>query len=115
MNHDGLKDRHRNRIVEILSSNSRVERAVLFGSRATGRHKPASDVDLALFGRDLTLDDLAELSDQIDQTAMPQRADLVLHHRIKNPELLDHIRNEGAEWYRRRDSAPTANERQFKK
>ncbi len=32
---DGLKDTHRNSIIDVLRTNSRVERAVLFGSRAT--------------------------------------------------------------------------------
>ena len=34
---DGLKDVHREAIIGALAANDRVERAVLFGSRATGR------------------------------------------------------------------------------
>ena len=34
-----------------------ISRAVLFGSRAMGTHKPGSDIDIALFGKEeLTLD-----------------------------------------------------------
>jgi len=32
----------------ILTANPRVERVVLFGSRAMGTHTPESDIDLAL-------------------------------------------------------------------
>ena len=31
-----------------------VDRVVLFGSRARGRHRPKSDIDLAVFGGDQT-------------------------------------------------------------
>jgi uncharacterized protein len=60
---DGLKDAHRAIIIGILSANPRVERAVLFGSRATGAFVSGSDVDIALFGDALTLDDQAELTE----------------------------------------------------
>lgn len=53
---DGLKDAHREAIVAALAANARVERAVLFGSRATGTNNVASDVDIALFGKAADVD-----------------------------------------------------------
>ena len=44
---DGLKDRHREAIIATIAANERVERAVLFGSRATGTYSASSDVDIA--------------------------------------------------------------------
>jgi predicted nucleotidyltransferase len=63
----------------------RLERVVLFGSRARGDARPDSDYDVAVFLKDLTdrwreLDRLADLSTEIlDETgefihAMPYRA-----------------------------------------
>ena len=46
----GLKDAHREAIIAVIEANERVERAVLFGSRATGTNTVTSDVDIALFG-----------------------------------------------------------------
>ena len=37
---DGLKERHRRAVIDIIATNARVERAVLFGSRATGTFRP---------------------------------------------------------------------------
>ena len=56
---DGLKDRHRAAIIATIAANDRVERAVLFGSRATGTHSVSSDVDIALIGDRLTMTDQA--------------------------------------------------------
>ena len=53
---DGLKDEHREAIIAAIAANDRVERAVLFGSRATGTNTVSSDVDIALFGERLTPD-----------------------------------------------------------
>ena len=74
---DGLKDKHREAIIGVLAKNPRVERAVLFGSRAMGAHTPGSDVDLALYGDALTLDDQARLAAEIEELPVPQQVDLV--------------------------------------
>ncbi len=91
----GLKKRHFDAIVSVLSSNPAVERAVLFGSRATGGFQPASDVDIALFGPELTLSDLASLSAAMEALTVPQRVDLLLFDRLENPALREHIEKEG--------------------
>ena len=97
-----LKPEYRRRIIEILAANPRVERVVLFGSRARGTARPASDVDLALYGKDLTLADLAALQAELEETDIPQRIDLVLAEAIDNPSLRDRIETEGVEWFRRK-------------
>ena len=74
---DGLKDAHREAIIAVIAANDRVERAVLFGSRATGTNTVTSDVDIALFGDQLTLTDRARLSAVIDQIPMAQSVDLL--------------------------------------
>lgn len=99
---DGLKDAHRAAIIGILSANPRVERVVLFGSRASGSFTSGSDVDIVLSGDALTLDDQAKLTDEISESSIPQQVDLLLHHRIKSRKLLDHIQRDGVEWFRRR-------------
>ena len=98
---DGLKQRHRQTIIQILESKQSVERAVLFGSRAMQTFSPASDIDLMLFGDQLTRSDLAMLAIQIDETTIPQRVDLLLDKSIRDEELREHVRKFGIEWYRR--------------
>lgn len=97
----GLKDRYRAALISILSADRKVDRVVLFGSRARGSHRPASDVDLVLFGPELGLRDQGRLSVAIEETSVPQRVDLLLHHHIENERLLDQIDRDGVEWFDR--------------
>ena len=101
---DGLKARHRAAIIATLAANDRVEQAVLFGSRAMGTNTVTSDVDIALFGRQLTLTDQAKLAAACEDLPMAQSVDLLLHSTIDNPALVEHIRTHGVEWYRRKSA-----------
>jgi predicted nucleotidyltransferase len=94
---DGLKDRHRKAILDVLNQHPKIERAVLFGSRAMGSFSPTSDVDIALFG-DLTLRDQARLSNELEQLSIPYTVDLVRMKTVSSPELLEHIRKYGFSW-----------------
>ncbi len=98
---DGLKDAHREAIIAVIAANDHVERAVLFGSRATGTNTVTSDVDIALFGDRLTSTDRARLSAVIEQIPMAQTVDLLLYNSIRDRPLHDHIRNDGVEWFAR--------------
>ena len=96
---DGLKDEHREAIIAAIAANDRVERAVLFGSRATGTNTVSSDVDIALFGDRLTLTDQARLAAVLDKFPMAQSVDLLLYDSIQDWTLREHIRRQGIEWY----------------
>ena len=96
---DGLKDEHREAIIAAIAANDRVERAVLFGSRATGTNTVSSDVDIALVGDRLTLTDQARLSAVLDKFPMAQSVDLLLYDSIQDWTLREHIRRQGIEWY----------------
>ena len=98
---DGLKDAHREAIIAALAANDRVERAVLFGSRATGTNTVSSDVDIALFGARLTLTDQARLAAALDEIPMAQSVDLLLYESLQDGTLREHIRRQGVEWYAR--------------
>ena len=101
---DGLKERHRKAVIDIIAANARVERAVLFGSRATGSFRPASDVDLALFGDSLSMSDQVNLTAAIDELTIPQRVHLLLYGMIDSTALRNQIETQGVEWYRRPDT-----------
>ena len=86
-------------IKTILTNEPRVEKVVLFGSRAKGLHKPGSDIDLALFGDHLYSDSLSNLSQQFDESSLPWKVDLVVVNTIDNQNLLDHILRVGVVIY----------------
>ena len=98
---DGLKHAHREAIIAVIAANDRVERAVLFGSRATGTNTTTSDVDIALFGDRLTLTDKARLWAAVEEIPMAQSVDLILYDSVRDRTLLEHIRDDGVEWFAR--------------
>lgn len=103
----GLKDHHRDAIIAEIAANDRVERAVLFGSRATGAYSVTSDVDIALFGDQLTLMDQLRLAAALDEIPMAQVVDLVLYASIASRTMQKHIRDQGIELYRQTTARPT--------
>lgn len=96
---DGLKDIHRDAIFSIFATNDRIERAVLFGSRAMGTNTVSSDVDIALFGNELTLADQAHIAEALEEIPMAQSIDLILYDSIRNTALERQINEHGIEWY----------------
>ncbi len=97
---DGLQDKHRLAILNVLSADKRVERVVLFGSRAKGTFTSGSDVDIALFGDELAIRDQSRLVVLMEELTVPQRVDLLLYNRIEDKTLRTHIQRDGIEWYR---------------
>ncbi len=100
---DGLSPEQREGIRRILESEPKVVRAVLFGSRALGTFKRASDVDLALEGESITLNDLLGLMVKISNLNLPVEVDFAIRSKISNPALEEHIRTYGQEWWKRND------------
>lgn len=100
---DGLSDKVRKGIRDSLAGSPKVRRAVLFGSRAMGCFRPASDVDLALEGEGLVLEDLIHLKGRLGYLDLPIEVDLVIRSSIRSADLEEHIRTRGVEWYRREE------------
>ena len=98
---DGLKDEHRTALIGVLSANEGVERVVLFGSRATQTHSATSDIDIALFGNNLTRTDLACLAETVDELPYPYSVDLLVYEQTRNEKLRSEINVHGVEWFNR--------------
>jgi predicted nucleotidyltransferase len=98
---DGLKENERRGIHAVLQRFPKVERGILFGSRATGTFRAASDIDLALEGRDIRLPDLISIRTKIEDLNLPIEVEFVVRNRIKNPAIEQHIDRYGVEWYER--------------
>ena len=79
-----LAENDRRLVLGILAAHlPRGGRVWLFGSRATGRARPFSDLDLAIdAGRPLTLDETAVLREAFSDSDLPYRVDLVDWHAI---------------------------------
>ncbi|MDX2187576.1 MAG: nucleotidyltransferase domain-containing protein [Opitutaceae bacterium] len=84
----------------VLASHCGITRAVLFGSRAKGTHRPNSDVDLALEGSLEPLD-VEQVTLDLDDLPLPYRFDLLLLDSIRSLPLREHIQRVGKVVYAR--------------
>ena len=98
MNH-GLSENTVDRIRDVLADFPEVEKAVLYGSRAKGNHRPSSDIDLTLYGRALGQSQLARIDAALDDLLLPYKIDLSEMSSLSHPALLDHIRRVGMVFY----------------
>jgi predicted nucleotidyltransferase len=91
-------------IVSILKKNERIKQIILFGSRAKGFFKEGADIDLALKGEKLNLNDIINASLELDNLLLPYKIDLVIFERIKEQGLIDHINRIGITLFERSKS-----------
>ena len=97
----GLKDIELEKLSKVFATNERLERVVLYGSRAKGNYKPFSDVDITLMGEKLTHSDLNRISLAVDDLLLPYQFDISIFHTLKNEALIDHIHRIGITIYER--------------
>ena len=76
-----------------------IHKVVLYGSRALGTYKPGSDIDLALFGKNVTPDLIASIAILIDDLLLPYTLDLTAYDLIDNLALREHIDRVGIELF----------------
>jgi predicted nucleotidyltransferase len=91
----GLPDTAIQSLNKIFREDNRIENVWLYGSRATGKQRQASDIDLCIEGQKLSLTDLHALECKIDDLLLPWKVDLSLKHQIDNSALLKHITDVG--------------------
>lgn len=97
----GLKERDVESIVSILKSNPGIDKAFLFGSRAKGNNDPGSDIDIAIKGPNLKLNDILEASMKFEDLLLPYKLDLIIYDRINDEELKNHIDRVGIALFER--------------
>jgi predicted nucleotidyltransferase len=97
----GLKETTIEKICSVFAGFPQVKKAVLYGSRAKGNYKNGSDIDLTLHGKDLTLNVLYKIDQELDDLLLPYTFDLSIFERLSDPEFIDHIQRVGVVFYQR--------------
>lgn len=87
----GLSPSVINSLRSTILKNKNIEKIIIYGSRAKGNFRPASDIDLTIVGSRLTTADLLKIENEIDDLMLPYKVDLSLYHQIESPELIEHI------------------------
>lgn len=91
----GLPDHVIEKLKAVFTADPRVQKVWLYGSRALGKERTGSDIDLCIEGQALRVDDLFAIEVRIDDLLLPWKVDLSLMHKIDSPALLEHIQRAG--------------------
>ena len=105
----GLEQHIIDKLIVVFEQHSKVDKALVFGSRAKGNYRPdsacgfadRSDIDIAIKGQDLHTDDIIAMSVAFEEKGITHKIDLINYQGIQEPDLKDHIDRVGIELYSR--------------
>ena len=95
----GLPERTLNTLVSIFRKYPGIRQAVLYGSRAKGKYRRGSDIDISLKTDTFTRTDLLRIAGDFDDSDMPYFVDVSIYDQLSNPELKAHIDRVGKVLY----------------
>ena len=95
----GLSEIELENIISVFKENIKIDKVVLFGSRAKGNYSNGSDIDVSLVGKDLSINDILDLSIQLDEFDFPYKFDILIYNTIKEKALIEHIDRAGIVLY----------------
>lgn len=91
----GLRTDIIDKIVETIKKNLKIQKIILFGSRAKDTYKKGSDIDISIVSEDLSLKELNHIKVMLDDLMLPYKIDLLDYGRISNNDLKEHINRVG--------------------
>jgi hypothetical protein len=88
------------KIVTVIRSVKEPDSIVLYGSRARGDSSKTSDIDIAIFGKDWTDQDLNKSRHQLEeQVKTPLKFDVLHYESVTNSRLKRNIETTGRVLY----------------
>ena len=100
-----LDKRLADKIVRLIRSRKEIDKIVLFGSRANGQSRKTSDIDLAIFAKNLTSIDISLIKDDLEENIKtPLKIDVIHFEALTKEELKKDIINEGVVLYESKTS-----------
>jgi uncharacterized protein len=101
MSDHGISTNETNMILEVVKPFiDQIEDVKLFGSRATGKYRVNSDIDLVFYGS-LTQRTLDRLYTEFEESYLSKTVDVQAYHLIKNIALKEHIDNNSMPLFKR--------------
>ena len=83
----GLTDQELLQLQAALGTIKGLEKAVVFGSRATGKHKSNSDLDIVLYGDGVGFGAIFDLEDALEAQGFVYELDILLVSIIQDDRL----------------------------
>ena len=91
----GIREQVLNEIIDFAEKYD-VKKVVLFGSRARGKYKKESDIDIAIKGN-IKTEDKYRIINEFDLINTIHKIDLVFIEELTKKELVENIDKEGVE------------------
>jgi predicted nucleotidyltransferase len=96
----GIPEQRQHQLHQLFAAQPRLEAVWLFGSRAIGRYRQGSDIDLCLEAPQLSHADRLRLMSGVDDLLLPWSVDLLLRHELP-ADLEAHLQRVGVCIWRR--------------
>ena len=98
----GLSETTVEKICKVFAEFPAIEKAVLYGSRAKGNFREGSDIDLTLYGVELSKNLRSNVACALDDLMLPYTIDLSVFDKLNHAELEEHIERVGVLFYDRK-------------
>ena len=72
----GLDEEVIEKLQNVFANYDDIKKVIIYGSRAKGNYRKGSDIDLVLFGQNLSFDILSRLDEKIDNLYLPYLFDI---------------------------------------
>ena len=95
----GISKRFMNELQNYCSKNPQLEKVLLFGSRARGDYRRTSDIDIAVFTKEISHTEQNLIEHAINELPTPLKIDVVFMDRLKKEKLISNIIKEGVVIY----------------
>ena len=99
MTDHGLSAQDLEKIRSVFERFPEIHEVTLYGSRALGKYRPGSDIDLTIRSSSIELKRLNQLRTELEALNTPYTFDLSLFEELQNSELIEHIQRVGKKLY----------------
>ncbi len=90
-NNFGLAESELGILQSVVRSFPEIERVGIFGSRALGTYKKASDIDIVLYGKLVDRHMANKVASALEDSILPYFVDVVAYNEVRVAEFKEHI------------------------
>lgn len=91
----GLSQRTLSLIKGVFKKHPQVSQVLIYGSRAKGTYRLGSDIDLILKGKDIALETLFKIENELDELLLLYKFDVSIYDKITDCDILEDINSAG--------------------
>ena len=96
----GLSDNVITSLCEVFKKYPLIEEVILYGSRAKGTYHNGSDIDLAVFSKEMGDNIFSQLWNDIDMLPIIYKIDVLHFDKLQNEELKNNIQKSNVVFYK---------------